>query len=335
MNEELSVDARLLAERLRRYVRSSHTDGALEATTEGSEASPTTEHRPDEGPSLVRSTERIDLEEVWSAVATVRSEIEGEAEPSARAFEHRRLDSAALELARAAVAQVVRANQRIVEDVSHDIRSPLNSILLLTDSLLHGHGGTLNQAQENQVRVLLTAAVALVRLVNDIMDASRIGSGREVPVDRNPFSLNELLTEARRLVSPLAVHRSVELAFDATAERRLGDRQLLCRVLINLASNAVEAAGEGGRVEVRVDESRADRLRVGVIDSGTGADIDSLRRVIAEDDEALPQYRHGWTRGLGLTIASRLVQQAAGELSVDRLEDGRTRFVVDLPFGRV
>jgi signal transduction histidine kinase len=332
LEEDLSVDARLLADRLRRFTRDPVPDAAFGSGREAdgafreavfSEAGTTT---------LLRSTETIDLEEAWSALETVRAEVAAESDPASRANLHSRLDRAFLELARAAVSQEIYSNQRAIEDISHDIRSPLNSILLLTDSLLHGSGESLSPAQQRQASVLLTAAVALVRLVNDVMDASRLGSGRWVPDERALFSLNEVLVEARRLVAPLAVHRSVELVFESTPGRRLGDRQLLCRVLINLSSNAVEAAGGEGTVTVSLDESDPNVLRVHVIDSGVDADLDLLREMIAESSEFYPRSHQGWTRGLGLAICGRLVRTAAGTISVESLEDGRTCFIVELPF---
>jgi signal transduction histidine kinase len=332
LEEDFAVE--LLAERLRRFMRPTGPGNVPESGPEAAGASRAASSRDEDRLAPIRPTDGIDLEEAWSAVEMVRAEVDGESDPALRASLHHRLDSAALELARAALGQAVYANRRAIEDISHDIRSPLNSILLLTDSLLHGHGGSLNPAQQRQVSVLLTAAVALVRLVNDVMDASRIDSGRYVHVESATFSVNELLTETKRLVSPLAVHRSVNLVFDTSTEQRVGDRQLLCRVLINLASNAVEEVGEGGTVEVRLDGSRQDWLRADVIDTGDKADIDRLRRMIAEDGDFYPRYHQGWARGLGLAISGRLVRRAAGDLSVDRLADGRTCFSVNLPFSR-
>jgi signal transduction histidine kinase len=330
LEEDFAVE--LLAERLRRFVRPAGGSVAPEFGLEAAGASRA--GSPSDGEPPSRSTDAIDLSDVWSAVEMVRAEVDGESDPALRASLHRRLDKATLDFARAALGRATDANRRAIEDISHDIRSPLNSMLLLTDSLLHGHGGPLNSAQHRQVSVLLTAAVALVRLVNDVMDASRLDSGRDVPVEPAIFSVNELLTEAKRLVSPLAVHRSVDLVFDPTTEQRVGDRQLLCRVLINLASNAVEEAGEGGTVEVRLDGSGQDWLRADIIDTGDQADIDILQRMIAEDGEFYPRYHQGWVRGLGLAISGRLVRKASGDLSVGRLADGRTCFSVKLPFPR-
>lgn len=334
MEEDLSVDAQLLAERLRHFARNPESGAASGSGRGGDGVSRGAGFSEAETPTFLRSAEAIDLGEAWSALEAVRAEVAGESDTGSRAYLHARLDRAALELARTAVSQAVYSNRRAIEDISHDIRSPLNSILLLADSLLHGPGEPLSPAQQQQTSVLLTAAVALVRLINDVMDASRLGSGRWVPDERAPFSLNDVLAEARRLVSPLAVHRSVELAFESTLGRRLGDRQLLCRVLLNLASNAVEAAGEGGTVTVSLDESAPNMLRVHVIDSGVDADLEMLRRITAESSEFYPRYHQGWTRGLGLAICGRLVRAAAGALSVERLEDGRTCFIIELPFSQ-
>jgi len=332
LEEDLSTDARLLAERLRRFARNPEPGAASASGREGDGTSREAGSSEAETPPLIRSTEAIDLGEAWSALQTVRAEVDGESDPTSRAFLHSRLDSSALQLAQAAVDQAIYSNRLAIEDISHDIRSPLNSILLLTDSLLHGPGESLSPAQHRQASVLLTAAVALVRLINDVMDASRLGSGRWVPVERSPFSLNDVLVEARRLVSPLAVHRSVELVFESTPGQRVGDRQLLSRVLINLASNGVEAAGEGGTVTVSLDKSDRYVLRVRVIDSGVDADLDLLRQLIDESSEFYPRYHQGWTRGLGLAICGRLVRAAGGVLSVESLQDGRTCFIVELPF---
>ena len=331
MKPELSADVQLLAERLRRFVRAAPTDGpGTEITGDPPAAGSNPEL--DGDAELVRPTERIQLNEVWPAVEAVRSEIDDEAvDPTARARRHARLDRAALQLARAAVEQTVHSNRRVIEEVSHDIRSPLNSILLLADSLHQGHAGTLNKVQKREARVLYTAAVTLVRLVNDLMDAARLASGRHV-VASAPFSLGTVLGEARSLVAPLAAHRSVQLSFDPATGRRVGDRQLLCRVLLNLASNAVEAAGEGGTVSLKIDESDARSVRAHIRDSGRDADLDRLRALVAESDEFYPRHDQGWTRGLGLAISGRLARAAGGELTVDRVLDGRTQFTVVLPF---
>jgi signal transduction histidine kinase len=280
----------------------------------------------------VRPTELIDLSQAWAALEAVREEIEEEAEdPTIRARQHSLLDLAAFKLAGAAVGQTVYSNRRVIEEIAHDIRSPLNSILLLADSLHQGHAGPLNAVQKREARVLYTAAVTLVRLVNDLMDAARLASDRH-KITRTPFSLSTVLAETRNLVAPLAAHRSVHLAFEPATGRRIGDRQLLSRVLLNLASNGVEAAGEKGTVALKIDESDDRSVLAHVRDTGRNADLDRLRALVAESDEFYPRHDQGWTRGLGLAISGRLARAAGGEVTVERVLDGQTQFTVYLPF---
>ncbi len=281
---------------------------------------------------VLKASGGVDLPECWSAVERVRAEIDGEPDPALRAVKHSRLDSAALQLAEVALAQRFALHRQVVQDISHDVRSPLNSILLLADSLLKGPG-PLSPLQRRQAGILYDASVSLVRLVNDIIDASRMDQRGEIPVERVPFSVPELLEDVRRLALPLAEHRAVELIMEAEGPpRRLGDRKLLCRVLVNLVSNGIEASGESGRVEVRLMASKDGDLRAEITDSGPDADVARLGEFLDASAEPYPRRQDGWTRGLGLAISGRLVRAADGAVRVDRLEDGRTRFRVDIPF---
>ncbi len=135
-------------------------------------------------------------------------------------------------------------------------------------------------------------------------------------------------------MGPLAEHLGVTLELQGGASgAREGDRQLLCRVLINLVSNAIDAAAEQGKVVVCMAEASDDRLVAQVIDDGVDADVDELKRLIAADRAPFPDHAQGgWTRGLGLGICGRLVRAASGELSAERLPDGRTCFTAVLPF---
>ena len=262
----------------------------------------------------------------------VRAEIDREGDPVLRAVKHSRLDRAALELAEAALSQRFALHRQVVQDVSHDIRSPLNSILLLADALLNGPD-SLSPLQRRQASVLCDASVSLVRLVNDLIDASRMDERGEISVEKTPFSVDDLLNDVRRIALPLAEHRGVELLMEAEGpSRRRGDRKLLGRILINLVSNGIEAAGEGGRVEVRLGDSTLGDLCAEVVDSGRDANISRLREHLDVSAGPYPRREEGWTRGLGLAICGRLVSAADGTVTVGRLQDGRTRFQLELPF---
>lgn len=280
------------------------------------------------------------LEDVWKAVAALREALleaeAGEVGPSRLRRLHRRLDEEALTLAEGYIQRTRLESRKLVQDVSHDIRSPLNSILFLADTLFHEHSGELNSVQRRQVGVLYTAAVTLVGMVNDLIDAGRLGEGQEIPITHVSFSLESVLNDVETLLSPLADHRGVALRFHLeTLGPRSGDRQLLSRVLINLVTNAIQAGEDGGHVEVRAVEGSDGGLRVEVRDDGTGQDVGELRAYLSADRGGYPgRRRAGWTHGLGLSISARLVRAAGGTISVESRPGEGTSFRVELPFPR-
>ena len=227
-------------------------------------------------------------------------------------------------------------SRSLVSDVSHDLRSPLNSILFLADALATEHSGPLNEVQRRQVGVLYTAAVSLVGLLNDLIDVSHLGDATAIEVIAEPFSVEAVLRQVDQLVGPLAGHSGGELAFRLeTLGPRVGDRRILTRILINLVSNAVQATQAGGRVELRAYENPDHGLRIQITDTGTDADVEQIRELLRTTRfPSHPDRSCGWTHGLGLSICSRLVEAASGALSVEGTSDGGCRFTLDLPFPR-
>ena len=247
------------------------------------------------------------------------------------------LDRILLTEARAAIAMATDAQRRLLEDVSHDIRSPLNSILFLADALRAEQSGPLNDVQARQVDVLYTAAVTLVKMVNDLIDFARMGDRERIIVVRASFSVESVLADVTGLVGPLTAHRRVALRTEvATEGLRSGDPQLLSRVLLNLVSNAVQAVDEGGHVSVHVSEADSGDLRIEVTDDRIGTDTDKLRDLIRMfPDASVPGVTRGWTRGLGLSISARLVRAAGGRIDVSSLAGEGTVFSLELPFPRL
>ncbi len=245
---------------------------------------------------------------------------------------HRRLDELSTQLAGAAVAEAIANQHRLLEDISHDIRSPLNSILFLADALLNQRQGELNEAQERQVSVLYSASVSLVKLVNDLIDYARMQADGPISVALVSFSVESVLQEVSGLVGPLAAHRGVQLHTSVNTEgMRSGDPQILKRVLLNLVTNAIQASDEGGTVAVHVFQQDGPALCVEVMDDGVGTDLELIRRRLTHPDENPGQTR-GWTHGLGLSISSRLVAAAAGSIDVRSQPGEGTVFTVVLPF---
>lgn len=249
---------------------------------------------------------------------------------------HGRLDRAFASIASELVGRARTGAQALVRDVSHDLRSPINSILFLADSLASERSGQLNEVQRRQVGVLYTASLSLVAWLTDLIDAVGLVETETIPVRLEKFSAEAVLTQIDQLLQGLAAHSGVELAFRLeTMGPRRGDRRILSRILVNLVSNAIQATPNGGRVAVSASERRAGWLTVTVEDTGTEADIEQLRRRLSEAPLITPgSADRGWTHGLGLSICARLVDAVEGELRVDEGDASGCRFTLNVPFDR-
>lgn len=285
-----------------------------------------------------------DLEEAWSAVRAVHRELDdvlaSGGDPPAVRESRRSLTKASRRLVSAYLRSDLRDQRRMLRDISHDIRTPLNSILFLTDGLFNENSGTLTEVQKRQLGIVYSAAASLLNFVNDLLDFARMGEDEDEAegVAEVPFSLRGVCSDVTRLVEPLVEHRDTD--FDVrlhASDIRRGDPQLLCRVLVNLLSNGIEAAGNEGIVRLDVDEADddPDRLEVLVADDCFSSDIERIRAFLEPRSEReLTQMLHGRTHGLGLHICSRLVRAAGGEISVDQRDGGGSCFVIQLPFPR-
>ena len=283
---------------------------------------------------------RLTLDDLGEALAHMRAgllrdmERQDPATYGLRSRRHADLDAATLEAASQILERHGGRQRRFLQDISHDLRSPLNSILFLADALRSGHSGPLNPIQARQVEVLFMAAVTLVKMVNDVIDFARLGTDAPLVATRTPFSLESVLTDVNGLVGPVVAHNGVDLNLEMRAAGlRTGDAQVVNRVLLNLVSNAVHALPDGGRIDVTFEDTDDGSLHLEVRDSGTEAPIERIRAALESDDpDRLAGETRGWTHGLGLSISARLVRAAGGSISIGQTPVGGANFAVLLPF---
>ena len=234
---------------------------------------------------------RLNLDDLGEALAHMRAGLLRDMErrdPSTyglRSRRHADLDAATLAAASQILERQGGRQRRFLQDISHDLRSPLNSILFLADALRSEHSGPLNPVQVRQVEVLFMAAVTLVKMVNDVIDFARLGTNTPLVSARTPFSLESVLTDVTGLVGPVVAHNGVELNLEMRAAGlRTGDAQVVNRVLLNLISNAVQALPDGGRIAVVFEDTVDGELRLTVQDSGAEAPIAKIRAALESDD---------------------------------------------------
>ena len=229
------------------------------------------------------------------------------------------------------------AKTMFIARMSHEIRTPLNAMLGATQLLEETR---LDQEQRRYVQLLTSGGRNLLGVVNDVLDLSRITSGRLALEDR-PFPLRRMIQEAVRNHEPSARNKGLEL-FEELAENLpefvRGDEFRLSRVIGNLLSNAIKFTTKG-RVTLAVSVASGTHhqagefvdLRFNISDTGIGIPADRLGTIFAEfsqADESVTR-RFGGT-GLGLAISRGLLEQMGGAIDVHSLPGRGTRFEVRL-----
>jgi signal transduction histidine kinase len=224
------------------------------------------------------------------------------------------------------------AMQLLIE-VVHDMRSPLNAILLLAEQLRSGRSGPLVDIQARQMDLVHSAAFGLTTLADDVVELAH-GGNRLVDERPMPFSISSVLKVVCDLVQPLATEKRVELhANGPEADVRVGHRVAVGRVLLNLTTNAVKFT-EQGSVTIACEPRTRTKLEFSVTDTGRGIPADALKTLFDPFRQRANRSEYAFSSsGLGLSICQQLVQAMGSDLTVEtELRKGtRFSFVLDLP----
>jgi signal transduction histidine kinase len=233
------------------------------------------------------------------------------------------------------VEQLRRANAlraQFMSYMSHEFRTPLDSILALSGLLLNRVDGDLAPEQEKQVTYIRRSAQDLLGLVDDLLDTARVAAGKAA-VHPTPFTAAELFNALRATLRPLLVGESTRLLFDDAADvpPLVTDEPKVAQILRNLVSNALKFT-EAGEVRVSVRAAEGDRMVFEVADTGVGIAAEDHGRIFedfAQVDGEVQRRRRG--TGLGLPLSRKLAELLGGTLTV-RSEPGRgSVFTLELP----
>ncbi|MBK1732565.1 response regulator [Thiococcus pfennigii] len=242
----------------------------------------------------------------------------------------RELDRANVELARTA-----QAKDEFLAAMSHELRTPLTSILGLSETMGDGLLGPLSERQRKAVHMIHENGSHLLELINDVLDMSRVASGRmTLRWDQVPVA--QLCDASLRLIAPAAKRKGLAVSLEIDPRVRLvrGDSRRLKQMLVNLLGNAVKFTPAGGAIglDVTADPERRE-LHLGVWDTGVGIPQEQFERLfqpfVQLDGRAARQYDG---TGLGLALASGMAELHEGRIDVQSRVGEGSRFEIALPW---
>jgi signal transduction histidine kinase len=264
-----------------------------------------------------------DLRETNRALEEARSGLEREV---ASRTERLRETNVALARANLELAELAQRRERMVLEVSHDLRTPLTSVKGAAQNLLDGIAGGLGGDQREYVEIVRDHADRLIVAVGKLVDAAREAEVR-VELDAVPVDVGALSREVAKSLQPIAEERGVSLDVRAVEARTVADGAKLRKVIENLVGNALKFTDRGGRVTIDVSP-HPDELRVTVEDTGVGMEEPELERVFDRFYRARAE-RPG--SGLGLSITRDLVRLHGGDVLVKSAPGKGSTFAVVLP----
>lgn len=226
-----------------------------------------------------------------------------------------------------------RAKSKFLSSMSHELRTPLNAILGFSQLMELNPKEPLSESQRQYVTEIIRAGDHLLNLINEILDLSRIESGR-FSLSNEPVELITLVDEIISLMQPLADQNQVTLSFEPPEPATLTtvtDRTRLKQILINLISNAIKYNRPDGQVTIRLEKT-ADRLCFHVIDTGLGIPADQLTAIF-DPFLRLPETSATIEgTGIGLTLVKQLCQLINGSIDVTSTPGEGSHFCLTIPF---
>ena len=222
---------------------------------------------------------------------------------------------------------------KFLSNMTHEFRTPLNSILALSNLLMENTDGPLTDEQRKQVGFIRKAADGLSELVNDLLDIAKIEAGKTTVRPRE-FSVADLFSALRGMLRPLLVNQSVSLTFDDPKDvpMMMSDDAKVSQILRNFVSNALKFT-ERGTVHVSArHDPHTDSIVFAVADTGIGIAPEHQEHIFREFEQIEhPLQLRAKGTGLGLPLTARLVELLGGKLTLQSEVGLGSTFTATLP----
>lgn len=225
----------------------------------------------------------------------------------------------------------IKASEQIktkfISHISHEFRTPINSILGYSELLGEEFAGSLTPKQKEFVNDIKISSLHLLGMVNEILDISKIDSGT-IKLNLSEFSIKNGIQEVLNIVKPLLIQKQQELKTEIPDLIIKADYQKFQQILFNLLSNAIKYTQENGTIKIHCLKEN-NSIKISVTDNGIGIAKKDLKKIFRRFEQ-IGETKQNST-GLGLSITKELVNMHNGNINVTSTPQKGTIFTVEFP----
>jgi PAS domain S-box-containing protein len=228
-----------------------------------------------------------------------------------------------------------RTKSEFLTNMSHELKTPLNSVIGFSDLLKEGIAGPLNEKQSRYVQFISSSGKSLLNIINDILELSKAEAGED-ELNLEGFSVDEAINIVVSIILPQIQKKNIK--FNYKSENRAlwisADGNKFRQIISNLLSNAVKFTPAEGSIEIS-SRQEGDLAIITVKDTGIGISEDGLENIFkpfVQIESSLSRTFEG--TGLGLTLVKRYVEMHGGSISVESKVGNGSSFIIELPVNR-
>ncbi len=230
------------------------------------------------------------------------------------------------------LSQATQAKSEFLSHMSHKLRTPLNIIIGFSELMIDEAMGEINDNQRQCLSDILDSSHHLLNLINDILDLSKIESGK-MELKLENISLSKIIESLTRTMMPILtpMKQSLDVEIENDLPPLHADKAKLKQVLFNLLSNATRFSPDRGKLKIEAVR-KGDWCQVSVIDNGTGIKKEDQKRIFEPFCQLdNPPTREKSGTGLGLTLVKQIVEKHGGQIWVESEYGKGSRFIFTLP----